>query len=481
MNDGSFFPYLVDKPLTEDGFYMMTVAWNIAEGDGIKYNLNRPTTGIQPLVTFIQAGVAKIVLLFGGAKIMFLRVMILFSALLIFIFSLAAGSIVQKLIPSLYSQVIVIILVLFNFDLLESFTNGLETGFYLLMIAVCVNYSFRFIDDPNYKSAFIFGLLAGVTTLTRIDFLLPLLFYLIILFLYRKINPVKLVLILLVAVVILLPWLLYVYDVSGSIFPSSVSAQTKIIGSISFIERLSRIVEALLVHLSPFVYSHNVFISAAAVAVNGFIFYYLLKHFNLFKAIDKPSFINLLCWGISFFLLALTYFAYSEALHFYIRYLTSFYLFIILFTINCLLFILDKLPSFYRKLILPFFILFFFLQSFYYLFNGKVSSHLVIRIAYIQNNFSETDRIGLFQSGVTGFFLENVINLDGKVDHVLHSYAAQNKFEEFLDSMQVNVIIEWKKDFNVSVDENYFSKNWKIFDEDIGDGTTSCFIRKEEY
>ena len=68
MNDGNFFPYIIDKPFTEDGFYMMTVAWNIADGKGITYNLERPTTGIQPLVTFLQAGIAKAVLIFGGNK-----------------------------------------------------------------------------------------------------------------------------------------------------------------------------------------------------------------------------------------------------------------------------------------------------------------------------------------------------------------------------------------------------------------------------
>ncbi len=477
MNHANFFPYIIDKPFTEDGFYMMTVAWNIAEGNGIKYNLNRPTTGIQPLVTFIQAGVAKLVLMFGGDKIDFLRLMIIFSALLLFLFSLITGSIIQKLIPSLYSQTIIILLVLFSFDLLEYFTNGLETGFYLLMIAVCINYSFQFLKNPNNKSVFIFGALAGITALTRVDFLLPLFFYLLFLFLFKKINPGKLILILAIAVILLLPWLIYVYNISGSVFPSSVSNQTNIVDSLTFGERLSYIRVSLFHHLTPFLYTNNLYISTAVTVLNGIIFYYLIKRFKFLDTFDKPVFNNLLGWGFSFCLLGLTYFIYSNAPYFYIRYLTPFYLFVFLIAVCCLLFFLNKIPGLYKKLILTSFVLFFFAQSYYYQFNGTLANHLTLRIAYIQNNFTESERIGLFQSGVTGFFLHNVINLDGKVDHIVRQYALNKNFEGFLDSMNVNVIIEWKKDFNVIMDDNYFLKNWKMLEEDIGDGTTACFVR----
>jgi hypothetical protein len=53
MKSDSFFPYLSDKPIGEDGFYMLTVAWNLALGKGISYNMGIATTGIQPLSTFI--------------------------------------------------------------------------------------------------------------------------------------------------------------------------------------------------------------------------------------------------------------------------------------------------------------------------------------------------------------------------------------------------------------------------------------------
>ncbi|MDP2362631.1 MAG: hypothetical protein Q8M94_02555, partial [Ignavibacteria bacterium] len=36
-----FVPYLAERPLSEDGFYSLKVAWNIGRGEGIVYNYNQ--------------------------------------------------------------------------------------------------------------------------------------------------------------------------------------------------------------------------------------------------------------------------------------------------------------------------------------------------------------------------------------------------------------------------------------------------------
>ena len=57
---GGYLPYLSDKPLGEDGFYMLRVAWNIANGDGITYSTGQLTSGIQPIITFFYSLIAFI-------------------------------------------------------------------------------------------------------------------------------------------------------------------------------------------------------------------------------------------------------------------------------------------------------------------------------------------------------------------------------------------------------------------------------------
>jgi hypothetical protein len=475
VNHGNFFPYLVDKPHTEDGFYMMTIAWHIAEGNGIKYNLNRPTTGFQPLFAFVQAGIAKLVLLSGGDKIDFLRVMIIFSSVLLFIFSFAAGNVIKKIIPGLYSPVIMIFLVLFCFELFYLFNNGLETGFYLIMISLCIWYSFYFIENPGGRQVLIFGSLAGITALTRVDFLLPLFFYLLFLYFAKKTNPVKLLLVLTIAPVFLIPWLIYVYNVSGSIFPSSVLSHTSLVELSGIGERFYHILRAFFHHLSPFLHTHNLFISAGAAVIYSVVFYFLVKKMNFLNIVDKTSLRNLAGWGISFFILGIAYFVYSPAQHFYIRYTAPFYLVIFIIAVSSLIFLLSEVPGLYRKLLPAAFVVFFFVQSFHYHFNGKLLNSLTMRIAYIESNFNKPGLIGMFQSGVSGFFLDNVLNLDGKVDHVAHNYMTHRKLNKFLDSMMVNVIIEWREGFKFSI--NDFESSWKVYDENIGDDTTSCYVR----
>src|ERR1035437_2414858 len=135
----NFFPYLADKPISEDGYLTLTVAWNIAQGKGITYNFNRPTTGIQPLSGFIFAVIAKIVIVLGGNKITFIRVIIIFLALLEVLFFFIVGAISRTLFPALekkWINIASVILTLLDFELLVYFTNGLETGIYLVCLGI---------------------------------------------------------------------------------------------------------------------------------------------------------------------------------------------------------------------------------------------------------------------------------------------------------------------------------------------------------
>jgi len=463
-------------PFTEDGFYMMTIAWHIAEGKGIKYNLDRSTTGFQPLFTFIQAGIAKLILNAGGDKMDFLRVMIIFSSLLLLLFGFTDGSVVKKIFPGHYSPLILIFLVLFCYELFYFFNNGLETGFYLIMISLCIIYSFKFKTSPDYKSALIFGVLAGITALTRVDFLLPLFIYLLSLYIVNKINPLKLLAVQVIAAAFLFPWIYYVYKVSGTIFPSSVSSHISLAGLSGIGERFYHIVRAFFHHLSPYFHSHNLLFSVPVAIIYGISFYKFVWKKNFLSTIDKPSMHNLIFWGISFLILGIVYFINSHAQHFYIRYTVPFYLVAFIVTAGALLFIFNEVSPLFKKLFILAFLILFFIQSFHYHFNGKLSNPLSMRIAYVKNNFPDSGLIGMFQSGVSGFFLGNVINLDGKVDHVAHNYIIRRNMNDFLDSMKVNVIIEWRDGFKFSIKD--FDKNWIVLDEDIGDDTTACYIRK---
>ena len=66
---------------------IMLVAWNLARGEGLTANFGEVVTGIQPLMTFVLAGVAWLVQLLGGGKFEFARAMILFGGLNALVFA----------------------------------------------------------------------------------------------------------------------------------------------------------------------------------------------------------------------------------------------------------------------------------------------------------------------------------------------------------------------------------------------------------
>ena len=95
---GGFFPYLSDKPIGEDGFYMIKVAWNFANNNGISYYNGEPTTGIQPLTTFFYSVISWIIIhFFDSNKWLLLRILILVGVISHILFAYLVGLLSIKL------------------------------------------------------------------------------------------------------------------------------------------------------------------------------------------------------------------------------------------------------------------------------------------------------------------------------------------------------------------------------------------------
>ena len=93
MEYGHGMPYLSDRPVGEDAYYLLTVAWNLAATHRIVYNFNKPTTGVQPLATFVDAGLARLVQAAGRDRWVFVRVVILVNVVLLILFAHLLGRI----------------------------------------------------------------------------------------------------------------------------------------------------------------------------------------------------------------------------------------------------------------------------------------------------------------------------------------------------------------------------------------------------
>ena len=118
------------------------------------------------------------------------------------------------------------------------------------------------------------------------------------------------------------------------------------------------------------------------------------------------------------------------------------------------------------------------IQAFLYFHSGKSALTITMRPTYVLENFSAKMRIGAFQTGALGYYIDNVINLDGKVNNsALESYKHKS-LEQYIDSMKIEVLIDWKEIFTEMLDQQYLNKYWQVYADDIGDGRTICYVRK---
>jgi len=475
MSDHNLFPYLCVRPISEDGFYMLTVADNIAKGKGITYNYNQPTTGIQPLATFVYAGIAKFTYLFNEDKALLARSVIVYSALLELLFMLVIFKITSLIAPYISKKKLLFlsgIFTILNFNLFLYFNNGLETGLYLTCLGCTIIYSFNFINKPDYKHATLFGLIAGITALARLDFLAIFAVFILASLIGKKIEFNKVLTIGSVTLLTISPWLLYVFSVTGTIFQSSILAQSNLALHTTITEKLYFLITALLQHLLPlFFTSFKDWILFTAFPFMILFIIYMYKK-GLFKTVYASEMLH---WFLGIFFLVPLYFTFSAAHWFYIRYFTPLFLIFIPYTIillNHLYRINIKRPCLIVSSIC---LMLFFGQTYHHIHAVKVGNHQCMRINFIKKNFKSDERIGVWQSGATGYFCPNVVNLDGKMNSVADKYNRADNSFRYIDSTRINVLIEWKIILK-SID----TTKWKLAYPDIGDGTSECYIREQK-
>jgi hypothetical protein len=228
---------LAETFVTEDGYLMLTVARNIAIGEGMTVSAGEiMTNGIQPLATLIYAlsyvaaegdkvaslvGVHLTAALFAVAAALALR-------------AFARAALSPQDASPLWPLLIATLWFIGPHPLLHTM-NGLETGLYTLMTTATVTVFGRLAWKPSLSRAdqLLFGSLCGLTFLARIDgaLLVVALFAVrTVMTLHRmrldigatlrEVAPAGVVSLLWAA-----PWLGYNYWLFGSIMPISGTAQ----------------------------------------------------------------------------------------------------------------------------------------------------------------------------------------------------------------------------------------------------------------
>ncbi|MDT3696894.1 MAG: hypothetical protein ROY99_10940 [Ignavibacterium sp.] len=476
--NNSYFPYLSERPLTEDGFYSLKIAWNIGTGKGITYNFNQPTTGFQPLYVFLLSLFAFIISDFGGDKITFLRFVILisgFTALLLSFFIYHLTKQFERKEHHNILLIIILLLVLFNFKILLNLFNGLETGIYLTFLVLAMILTKKITEQKkNLSQISLFGFVLGLTVLARIDFILIAVSVLFTLLFTGALGKKEFALILLILFLTILPWFCFVFITQQSIIPSSASVQTGLI-SIEFSYRIDQFFYSIFSNYLPWLhsgYTQSVIIYFFTLIFIGYLYKYQKVFVKKFFEIPVIKF-----WSVAIFIISVVYLLFASQPYFFFRYLSVHILIAIPFLALLILNLLENRTTKIKYSFITIVVLVFFLNTGYYFHYPKQITSLALRTSFLKENNFNNEKVGMAQSGISGFFFDNVINLDGKVNDKALNAVKGNYLYNYIASENISILIEWKEWFD-GISSSDLKQDWQIFDKQIKDNKTLVMIKK---
>jgi hypothetical protein len=218
--------YLVTTRLPDDALYYFTIASNLAHGYGISFDTVHPTNGMHPLWLFLITPIFAL----GLAKWGFIYAVLLFQSVLDTIIIWLIGSMIYELLPNTSESnrktaaTSAALIYALSFLVIIRSINGLETTLTALLFVIWFRMFLR-TRSGMLKDWAIFGIVTGLLMLSRTDSFIVLLPLVVYTFVARiKLEWRGMLLALILAVVILAPWLIWNFVQFGTIVQSSAEA-----------------------------------------------------------------------------------------------------------------------------------------------------------------------------------------------------------------------------------------------------------------
>ena len=486
VHGGMHMPFLLDKPVGEDGFYMMLVAWNMALGKGIVGNFDQAVTGIQPLATFVYAALAKGVLLAGGDKSTFVRAVIAFGTLNLLWFAHLLGLLAKSLVggrdatqvTQRQAYLLAVAMTALSFHAFRTFTYGLETGMYLLLFAQVVRMSFAYVgrppDTPWCHQNVVMGLMVGVTALARVDFIVVFAGFAALALWNRAARWQNVCVVGVVAAFVFLPWPVHVWQVSGSPIPSSGPAQGALITLSAAPERLAMMGHALVQNLLPGLFTNSRW-EVALVSVLVMALAWPWRDRQLPGQNQRVA----RWWWLTLFFLAAVYVLCIWATHFYARYTAPLMVLAVPLAAASLA---NRLAGPRAKqatvCVVAALGVAFLAFTVFVMHRGKLGNPHIISAGVVHERYAHVAQVGAFQSGVVGFDNTNVVNLDGKVNTAVLPYVKLGNIDAYLLAHpEIGVLIDWPRYIHTYVSDAHLAQHWRPCAQGVPEGISVCYER----
>ncbi len=438
---------LFELPLTEDGYYLLSVSRNIAMGHGITIDGHQWTNGFQPLFAFLLVPIYAVL---SGDRYASLHGVLALHVLIHIATAFVLGSIVKTALRSRGNEQgvlgywLTVFLWLASRYVLTNSYNGLETGCVLFFYAIVWRlYQLNWLDGWKL---FVFGVMLGLLVLARID---AAIFVAILsiseLFRQNTSPPLKLkraAAMASLSFAVSSPWWFYNLLSFGSLMPSSGTAQSAHFS----LFRVVPMAQSLLQVWTPYLQLRWIE-GVPQMLVQGCLVLILVLLFrkNAFAEMEHSA--TLRMGGIlllSTFVLTLYYLFFFGAAHFYGRYLSPYMLLAIPLAVVALAG--QRFHSrWYYAIIVPVGI-FGLVSIIGWDFQVWVrKSPFPDQVQLVQTNVPVSEEVSAGQSGTLGYFRDHVVNLDGKVNVEALHYL--NNSLEYLRRRDIHWYCDWESGY----------------------------------
>jgi len=464
-----------DFPVSEDGFFSMTVARNIAHGNGVTIDGEQLTNGFQPLFTFVT-----VPLFAGNDKLLSVRFLFFFQIVIFGLTAYLLGKLIYEFLKEFYPdtdkslQWLIALMYLAGQTVIIKHLNGLETGFYMFMIVLTAYYYFRYYRD-DFKSRLMFGVLMGLTVLTRIDFAFFVVIFTVAILFEGKDNFAermkRAVTVSLTAFLVSLPWWIYNYTVFGSVMPISGQAQQR------FELDLYRIfwsVYAVANNFEIFTTKTEAFVDERLLLAVRLMFIAAVFYFvrpliaeikSRFATAASERFLRFIFILFVFSVSLIIWYTISNwAVYFYQRYFMP----LVIVSVFVLSLALLKTVTRYKTMISLTAVIFplmsaVFVMIVFYKIGMNGSGFLNNQLPLIEEHVPKTEKVAAGQTGTIGYFLDNVVNLDGKVNY--EALAYRNNMWDYLDKKKIAWFCDWELGVKRFLGVNPGQNGWEFIDK----------------
>ncbi len=438
-------------PLTEDGYYALSVARHVALGHGFTADGQSPTNGFHPLWVML---LAPLYWLFGSDRVGVLRAVLLTSTAIWIAFAWLLGARARDLARGLglageASGEITRLVVLSSVPLFLQFHNGLETGLALLAILATV----VFVDDRGRRS--MLGAVVPCAALLAACFYARLdsVFLLVSLagaaLLFPPDTRRRVLLALALCGVLASPWLVRGTLLDGHVVPSSGRAQAV---QVSVPDNLQAVLMSVASWCLPlrrlpreFWMASVIWCGLALALMLGMVASTRLS----LRAFLATRLGTLSLLG-SLALLAVFYTGFFGAPHFILRYLTP----LVLLTVPILGVGLESLGRTTVRLSVVRLVAAAIAATSIPALAGQLSTWAWDDAYYKEQTRFVRDHVdtsscvvGALQTGTLGYFCDRVVNLDGKVDGRALEARLAGRLPAYVDERGIDVLVDWPDEF----------------------------------